>query len=664
MERSDLEAPIEIESVRGLSPRALLLIAAMAALPRLAGLGHVSLWLDEILGTLQTSGSLAQTWQALKIDRVHPPLWGLVDWLTQQATGSEPLRRLVPIVFGIATVLLLADLVARRFGPTTAKFAATIAGFSPLHVRYSQELRPYSLGLMMLVLALWLVVRAVDRDRASDWVLVGFSIWAGIGSLYLLALVLLPALLLVLCSGKPRAGRRRDLMRFTVAVTGALGALAPWFGTLGEALAKVHELPATKWTLELTARRWHFLTAAANDGDAANAGSLVLALIALVGAWSAARTNPGRVVLVGFACGSMGMELLLVLDNHWSNGRYSIAAWPFLVVILAVGCREISTFAASGTRPNGPVGALLVPLGSLLAVFTIVGAEGLGLLSYYDHGRRDWLGVARDASRISRPGQTIWVANEWTRISLGYYVASLEDGIRPGLSTRVRVAGTPAEFAATDTCGALVVAWYPERPELDDLFGASPAQKRFPRTEARLLALPVGSNRSSEDPWHCLPQELEVQAGERLPRFWGIPLRRGSLAPRLELLEEDADQLLFGWSFAERNREGISFRWTVGHWAAVRLPAVGGRLLMRVWAFEDGQRLTVYRHRLPVSDFPLQRQQQEIGLDWPSAAAVGDGEVVYLHFAQAAPPDRVDRPLAAGFDRIEIVESAPPDLLR
>lgn len=632
----------------------------MAAVPRLLGLAHISLWLDEILGTLQTSGSFAQVWQALKIDGVHPPLWGLVNWLTQMVTDSELHRRLVPIAFAIVTILLLTDLVARQFGRATALYAAVIAAFSPLHVRYSQELRPYSLGLMMLVLAVWLVDRAVERGRTRDWVLFSVFLWLGFSSLYLVTAILLPALVLVLGSAKHKVERRRDLTRFSFSVTGACVAFAPWYGTIGEALAKVHELPATRWTLGLVVRRWHFLTAASNDGEAANVGSLGLAIIALVGAWTAAGSRPGRVALAGLLSGTVGIELLLVLDNHWTNGRYSISAWPFLVVILALGCQRLASVGKRWTRTKTPAIGFRVPLGALLAVLTVVGAEGLGLARYYDHGRPDWLGVARAVSRIVPSAQMVWVSNDWTRLSLAFYLAQLDAGTRPGLSSRVRVAGEPAELAANGSCGALVVAWLPERPELEELFELSPAQKRFPRTEARLVALPAESGPFSEDTWRCFPRELEAQSAERQPSLWGIPLRRGGLGARLEMVEEDAGRLPFGWSFAEKNRAGITFRWVVGHWAAVRRPSTGGRLHLRVWPYDDGQWLTVFRNRLPIAQFPLRRGAQDIDLDWPKPHVGASEEVVYLRFENIASRDRVSRPLAAGFDWIEIVESSSP----
>ena len=675
--------PVEEAASGGLSWRELLAIAALVTVPRIAGLGHVSLWLDEILGTLQTSGSLAETWEQLKGVRVHPPLWGLLNWLTQQATEVEVLRRLVPIACGIATILFLADFVCRRFDRATACLCAGIAAFSPLHIRYSQELRAYSLGLCLFVLALWVLDRALARGRARDWVAFAVALWAGLSTLYLVAFVVLPGLLLVLAAPKPRAERRRDLRRFAFSLVAAGLAFAPWYGIVGEALEKQHELPATRWTLELVAQRWHFLTAAAQEGERANAGAVVIGLVALAGAAVACRSRAGRIALAGLVAGTLGVELVLVLLGHWSNGRYSLAAWPFLMMILALGCRAAGSMllsawsGISGISGNlsgisgnpGPARRPSPVLVALCSLLLVVPAEVLGVGRYYQRGRPDWLSLAGEVALAMPSPRTVRVSNDWTRISLGYYLSRLEGGARPGVSTRVEVVGIgrePGESSADPSCGLLVDAGYPERRDLDDLFGETPGQKSYPRTGARLVALPIPAAGSDADPWRCYPRELEVAPGERSPSIWGIPLRRSGQRARLEMVEADASQLLFGWSFAERNRAGISFRWMVGHWSAIRLPVATGRLRVRAWSFEEGQRLTVYRNRSAAAEVILRQQPQEIELAWPllgtgvQADAGDPGEIVHLHVDAVAPKERLGRPLAAGFDAIALVAGDSP----
>ena len=97
--------------------------------------------------------------------------------------------------------------------------------------------------------------------------------------------------------------------------------------------------------------------------------------------------------------------------------------------------------------------------------------------------------MAATVARTSRAGGPIRVANDWTRVSLGYYLARLEGAPRGTLSPRVRIATASPPAVEADRCGALVVAGFPERTDFDPLFLRSPAQLRFPRTDAKLLAL-------------------------------------------------------------------------------------------------------------------------------------------------------------------------------
>lgn len=665
MATGELEGRAETPTCRGLALRELLLFGGLASIPRLLGLGHVSLWLDEILGTLQTSGTLSETWEQLKGVRVHPPLWGLLNWLTLRFTDDEFLRRLLPIAFGVGAVVVLADFTCRKFGRATAYVCAAIAALSPFHIRYSQELRAYSLGVLTFVLALWTLDRALERGRRVDWLLFSVSLWAGLSTLYLVALVVVPGCLLVVGTRKPPQERRRDLGRFALAVVVAALAFAPWYAIVGKALAKEHELAATRWSAGLALERWHFLTAAAQDGESANLGSLGLGLVALVGAAVALRSRPGRAVLAGAIVGTLGVELSLTALQHWSNGRYSIAAWPFLVVILALGCQGVGAACSWLWFAVGRSNVRLRPaVIAFLALLGVVSAEVLGTLRYYRHGRPDWLSLAREAAlAVPSPG-VVLAANDWTRISLGYYLSRAERSSPAAISPRVRLAGPVIAPVTGQPCSVLVAAGFPERPDLDDLFADSPAQRRYPRSEARLVAVAASAGAQDVDPWRCLPRALESALGERPPVAWGIPLQHGASAAGLEMVEADAPQLLFGWSFAERNRQGVTFRWALGHWAAVALPPAIGHLQMRAWAFEDGQRLTVYRDRRAVAELALSRQPQEIGIDWPALRPTGGGEVVYLHFDDAASAGRIDRPLAAGFDRIEIVDSGLPQPLR
>ena len=157
---------------RGLSSALWVCLALLALLPRLANLGTFSLWLDEIIETNQAGGSFLDMLAALRADAVHPPLEGVIAWAGLHAGLGETGRRLIPIAFGVGTILIVARFTVRRFGRIEGLLVGAAMALAPFHVHYSQELRPYSLALFCAALSLSAGDRLLDSIDARR--LLGF----------------------------------------------------------------------------------------------------------------------------------------------------------------------------------------------------------------------------------------------------------------------------------------------------------------------------------------------------------------------------------------------------------------------------------------------------------------------------------------------------------
>ncbi len=616
------------------------LILALAALPRLVGLGHVSLWLDEILSSLRVGRGLAEAWQAWKGNPVHPPLSELLQWLWFRVAEPEPLRRLLPIFLGALTVALLARLACRWFGRRAAWATALIAALSPLHVRYSQELRGYALGLFALVLALVASEVALERRSRIGWAILALALALCYWSMYLSAIALVPIVLTTLQTTLGRPAWRRELTGFALALVVSVALFSPWFAVVERAATKVHERQATDWTWSLAGARWQFLTAGGVEGAPLSAGAVLFAALLVIGIIAAAGSSRGRSAIAGALAGSAGVEVVLWLTDHWSNGRYNLASWPFLVMLAGLGWARIYRLAGRW-RPLGTVLATLLLLAML-------GFHAFGLADYFRRGRPDWHSVARVASAMAAPDRPILVGNEWTRISLGYYLAQREGSRRADVSTRVRV--VDSNELTGEGCSVLVDAWWPKSKAIEELLLATPAQRDFPRSGARVTASRFGGE--SADPWSCLPAEVAELAGERpSPRLLRVFEHRGD--PRgLELTAEDQPRLRFGWSYPESTPGGMTFRWAVGRWAAIQLSAQpASALKLEAWALHDDQVMSVYRGRRLLATYPLTTTKQTIEVPLPR----GGAESIVFGFSRYASPEENPRPLAVAFDRIELI---------
>ena len=121
-------------------------------------------WHNFLFASLDPSG-------VMTIDK--PPLALWIQALSVRVFGYHPLSILVPdALIGIATVVLLYDLVRRLFG----RVAGFVAGFAlattPITVAMSRHNNPDALLALCCVAALWFLVRALGDGRtrwsASD----------------------------------------------------------------------------------------------------------------------------------------------------------------------------------------------------------------------------------------------------------------------------------------------------------------------------------------------------------------------------------------------------------------------------------------------------------------------------------------------------------------
>ena len=634
------------------------LILLATLLPRLFGLQHISLWLDEILSTLRVERSLPEAWLAWLDMRVHPPLSELSQWLWFRVVESEPMRRLLPITLGVLTVLLLARLANRWFGRRVAIATALIAAWSPLHVRYSQELRAYSLGLLALVLALTACELALERRSWAGWAILGLSISLCFWSLYTVAIVLAPIGLRTLQAMR-RSTLWRDLagLAFALLVAGVL--FSPWVSVVGDAAVKVHEQGATEWTPELIATRWQFLTVGGVEGEPLSPGAVCFAALVALGSLVAIYDARGRSILAGALAGTVGMEGLLQLTNHWSNGRYNLAAWPFLTLLAALGCVVVARIPEWIARMADWEHHTLAKVIATAPLALVLFFETEGLIEYFERGRPDWQSVADTVAELAAPDRPIAVSDEWARLSLGYYLGQLEGASQATVSDQPKVLSHAEELAALSSsrCAVLVDSRWTTPGGIEDALLETPAQVGFPRSGARVAAIATQNEAgASPDPWSCLPLTIETEARER-PAPWLLRQVKALRAEdALEMVARDQPRLLFGWSYPETTSGNMTFRWALGHWAAVALPARPARTLaVTVFSFEDGQTLTVYRGRQLLSSTPLDAQHQTLSVTLPEDYGSSAVETVTFGFANYAGPQKNPRPLAVGFDHIALV---------
>lgn len=159
------------------SPRLLrvaaFVVIGIGALLRISNwLGNRSLWFDEVAHALNVaSRSFAELLRPLDFDQTAPFLFSWAQRAMTQLFGvNEYALRLVPLLCGIALLVLLWWFVQRTFGLETALVATIGATFSLRLLQYSTEAKAYGVDACITVILLVLAVGVLrNPERTARW---------------------------------------------------------------------------------------------------------------------------------------------------------------------------------------------------------------------------------------------------------------------------------------------------------------------------------------------------------------------------------------------------------------------------------------------------------------------------------------------------------------
>jgi len=168
-----------------------------------------SSWHNFLFGSLDASG-------VMTVDK--PPLALWIQTLSVRVFGYHSLSILVPqALIGVATVVLVYDLVRRRFGRLGGFVAGLALALTPITVAISRHNNPDALLILCCVAALWCTVRAleVESSRAQTrWlVLAGVAVGLGFETKMAVALMVVPGILAAWLWIAPAAKGRLHALR-------------------------------------------------------------------------------------------------------------------------------------------------------------------------------------------------------------------------------------------------------------------------------------------------------------------------------------------------------------------------------------------------------------------------------------------------------------------
>jgi 4-amino-4-deoxy-L-arabinose transferase-like glycosyltransferase len=398
--------------------RRLLAAAALfvaAAGVRLFRLDHFSYGLDEILQAYWISGDWKFFWKSLTFDAFHPPFDYLLDRLVEPLGPADWARKLLPVTWGVGTIAACGWLVGRRAGRPAGWIAAVLLAFAPFHVRYSQELRPYSLALFFLAVSLLALDRYLERPGAGRFAVLWLACLGTAYALYLAAVVLAltAAAMLAEDSFSADPERRRAVRRFLLWSPAFVGALfvayLPRWPVVMEAARRPAPVPHPPMTWERMGRLLSFFSFAPDDGHPLGLkGPLYLLLVAL-GIRIAFKRPALRFLALWPLLGYAVIETLGRIHPHWYVSR------RYLPAGLAFPALAALPVAALASKPR------LRPLAATLLALVLF-FDFRSLAVYFREGRPDWRTLTDFLRRESPLNERVFTENQYSQLCVAYYL--------------------------------------------------------------------------------------------------------------------------------------------------------------------------------------------------------------------------------------------------
>jgi len=395
---------------------ALILLAEVVLAAALGSvrLGSKSLWYDEGFSAMWASRGVGGVVDVARHLDSNMPLYALVLAPWRVLGDGEAAMRSLSVGFGALAVVAVYLLGARLFDRVTGLLAGFLIAIAPFAVRYSQELRGYSLLLLLVTLGSWCFVNAIETRR-TVWFVVYAVVAALAAYAHLVALFVIAAQAVSLVF---YGVRRLPWGKLVLsAVIGAL-TLVPLAVIIlsaadNQGVTDTVTLGSIPRVLSRVAGSWALLVVLG-----------ALCLVPLVRAWSALRAGgpspeawrPAFVVC-GIVVPFLGvLGGALVMGRNWSE-RYVIIILPAVVIGAGLALRTI------GEHRRIAAAGLLVAITALAAV---------EIVQWYDAPPvDDWRGAAATVLDRSTPDDGIIFCSSPVRVPFEYYALRYPAGQRP-----------------------------------------------------------------------------------------------------------------------------------------------------------------------------------------------------------------------------------------
>lgn len=323
------------------------LITMAGGVFRLALLGRQPLWRDEAFTAVVVRRPFAEMLGDVSRDSA-PPLHYLLEYVVAQVGDGPWLLRLVSAIAGMALIPLVAALARRIRGDAAGAWAAAFVAALPAAVVASRDARMYALGGTLVVAAVLLLWRALERPTAPRWAAYAVAASAAVWTAYFAAFALVAMLGAAWWLRPPR----RTLAIAVLCSAAAVLSITPWLLAAREQFTHV-QLPF--WVEPLGVKTIGGTLVQLVSGPPIDPGIPLklplqaLQVVAILGGaatlvplalrWRGLPPVTRRAATYCGVAGGAGV-LLLALMSAWRpllEARYASVLWPPLFALAGVG---------------------------------------------------------------------------------------------------------------------------------------------------------------------------------------------------------------------------------------------------------------------------------------------------------------------------------------
>ena len=438
-------------------------ILFLAIFLRVYRIGAEDFWVDEI-GHIQAASemNILAVLDQVRIHKGAAPLdyWILHVYYQILNPSGEALYRLPYAFYGTLAVISTFLLGRRIYGQGVGLLSAFLLSISPFHIRYSQEVRFYSLSILLSLISFLCLERAVHKRTTKAWIVWGAVNLFAIYTFYYFVFLLFFQLVYVCWLFYDKAGSRKlassidneDLRTAIIVSVMTILLFVPW-AIWDFSYSDIHLVSTNQLSLG----------SIITDVGGEIGGIFALLLIFLFPILYIISDKHSRIFLLIFVGSLMGAFAVDSLFGYFFSPRQIIFTLPFLFIAVSSSIQQLVIKVSIISRRPIKHFALISIAGFLVVVFLM--PIYLRLPAYYTNRQKPAWSLVAEYLMTEFGFNDLVVFTHMERKSLQYYISRLDPGLLPNIYLSENYANYKQILVRGDTIAIhseLWVDYYPE----------------------------------------------------------------------------------------------------------------------------------------------------------------------------------------------------------